>query len=224
MGSIAVLTTSGDNDPEIEPVQSYRHYLYCDACGSFDLEPWERPGSDETRRQQHRLANVAVWATPSLLVPVWKAAGIGFDLWLVASVALPLEFALVLFAWIWGTPERLADRRRSAAWSLRWFASVLGAEWLSGVLPSWMVAATGAGVIAAALAWRAALASRIVSLGLRCRGCGATYGHQTALFRDLDANPRGLTVSDVPRPLGRSPFLPGRTVGPAPPTPAHRLP
>ena len=38
MGSIAVLTTSGDNDPEIHPVQSYRHYLYCDACGSFDLD------------------------------------------------------------------------------------------------------------------------------------------------------------------------------------------
>ncbi len=222
MGSIAVLTTTGDNDPEIEPVQLYRHYFYCDACGSFDLEPWERPGSDETRRRQHRLANVAVWATPWLLVPVWKAGGIGLDLSLLTFLALGLEFALVLFAWIWGTPERLADRRRSAAWSLRWFASVLGAEWLCGFWTGWMVAATGALAIAAALAWRAALASWLVSLGLRCRGCGATYGHQTAFFRDLESNPRGLTVSDVPRPLGRSPYLRGRTVEPAPVTPADR--
>lgn len=33
MGSVAILTTSGDNDPEFEPVQPYRHYLYCDGAG-----------------------------------------------------------------------------------------------------------------------------------------------------------------------------------------------
>ena len=53
MGSVAVLTTSGDNDPELEPVQSYRHYLYCDACGSFDLVPWE--AGDRAQMERRRL-------------------------------------------------------------------------------------------------------------------------------------------------------------------------
>ena len=38
MGSVPHLYTTGDNDPEVEPVQEYRYYRYCDACGSFNLE------------------------------------------------------------------------------------------------------------------------------------------------------------------------------------------
>ncbi len=224
MGSIAVLTTTGDNDPEIEPVQSYRHYLYCDACGSFELEPWERPGSAAIRRRRRWLADLAMWATSGLLVPAWQALGSGFRLSLLLYLAIALACARVLFAWLWGTPERIAPRWRFAARSLPWLAAFLGAEWLCGHVPCWSVAATGALLIAAALAWRTALADHIVSMGLRCRGCAATYGHQTAFFRDLEANPRALSVSDVPRPLGRSPFLPGRTVEPAPAAPAPRLP
>jgi len=57
VGSVAVLTTSGDNDPELEPVQSYRHYLYCDACGSFDLVPWEAGDRAQMERRRHWLAS-----------------------------------------------------------------------------------------------------------------------------------------------------------------------
>ena len=212
MGNVAVLTTSGDNDPEIEPVQYYRHYYYCDACGSFDLEHWESPGRPEIERQQRRLASVAVWATPLLAVPAWEATGIAFHLSFLVFFATGIALALVLFGWLWGVTERIPARRRLFVRGIQWFAVFLGAEWLCGLVPCRGMAATGAVVIVAALAWRAALPSRIELLGLRCRGCGATYRHQTAFFRDLDANPRGLTASDVPRPLGRSPFLRGKTV------------
>ncbi len=90
MGSVAHLYTTGDNDPEIEPVQYYRHYLYCDACGSFDLD--------------------------------------------------------------------------------------------------------------------------YVAAGLRCRRCESTYAYGTPFFTAFDANPRHLTVADVPRPLGSSPFVRGEFV------------
>jgi hypothetical protein len=90
MGSVPDLYTTGDNDPEIEPVQYYRHYLYCDACGSFALD--------------------------------------------------------------------------------------------------------------------------YVSNGLRCRDCASTYAYGTPFFTRLDANPRQLTVSDVPRPLGSSPYVRGAFV------------
>lgn len=61
MGSVPDLVTTGDNDPEIYPVQYYRHYLYCDECGSFELDPWVEP---ENHRQiekiQKRLNQVAI--------------------------------------------------------------------------------------------------------------------------------------------------------------------
>ena len=224
MGSVAVLTTSGDNDPELEPVQSYRHYLYCDACGSFDLVPWEAGDRAEMERRRHWLASVALWASPLLLVPAWEATGIALHLSLLVYFAIGMAFTLILFAWLWGTNWPIASRWRFIVRAVPWFAAFLVVEWLCGLLPCWAMAATGAVVIAVALAWRAALPGRIESLGLRCRGCGATYGHQTAFFSDLDANPRGLTESDVPRPLGRSPFREGRTVGPAPAVHRSRLP
>jgi hypothetical protein len=212
MGSVAVLTTSGDNDPELEPVQSYRHYLYCDACGSFDLERWETAGRAELESRRRRLASVALWATPLLLVPAWEKTGIVLHVSLLVAFAIGIAFALVLFAWLWGLTERIPARWRFVVRWVPWLAAFLGAESLCEFLPGWGLAAAGAVVVAVALARRAALAGRIESLGLRCRGCSATYGHQTAFFQDLEANPRGLTVSDVPRPLGRSPFLPGKTV------------
>jgi hypothetical protein len=224
MGSIAVLTTSGDNDPEIEPVQSYRHYLYCDGCGSFELGPWETADRAEIERRRRRFGRLAVWATPLVAVPAWEATGIGIDLSLVAYLAIGISLALVLFAWLWGAPERIPGRRRLVRQGIPWFVAFAVTEWLCGFLTCWVLAAAGAVVIGGALVWRAALSSRIESLGLRCRGCGATYGYQTAFFRDLEANPRGLTASDVPRPLGRTPFLKGKTIEPAPEMPPAPLP
>jgi len=224
VGSVAVLTTSGDNAPELEPVESYRHYLYCDACGSFDLEPWETNGKADLERQGRRLASVALWATPLLLVPAWEATGIALHLSFFVYFAIGMAFTLVLFAWLWGLRDRIAPRWRVVVRGIPWLAAFLVAEWLCRLLPCWGVAAAGAILIAMALAWRAALLGRIESLGLRCRACGATYGHQTPFFIDLDANPRGLTGSDVPRPLGSSPFRVGRTVGPAATVRPNRLP
>lgn len=37
MGCVTDITTTGDNDEPIFPESYYRHYLYCDQCGSFDL-------------------------------------------------------------------------------------------------------------------------------------------------------------------------------------------
>ena len=70
MGSVRDLYTTGDNDPEIEPQHYYRHYLYCDSCGSFDLHPYtEFPEtSNATEQKRYRLAMAAF-----VLVPV--AAG-----------------------------------------------------------------------------------------------------------------------------------------------------
>lgn len=54
MGSVKVLTTTGDNDPEIFPVDYYRYYMYCDNCGSFQLRSWIESDFDSpiARRQQ----------------------------------------------------------------------------------------------------------------------------------------------------------------------------
>jgi hypothetical protein len=65
MGSVSHLYTTGDNDPEIEPQQYYRHYMYCDACGSFDLNHWDSvdssaPASESTRK---RLATAALYVS-----------------------------------------------------------------------------------------------------------------------------------------------------------------
>lgn len=224
MGSIAVLTTSGDNDRELEPVQSYRHYLYCDSCGSFDLEPWESADRSEMDRRRRRPALLGLWATPLLVVPAWEATGVALPLSLFVYFAIGMAVTLMLFAWLWGTNWPIAARWRFVMQAIPWFAAFFVVEWLSGFLPRWWVGAAGAVIIAVALAWRAVVSSSIESLGLRCRECGATYGNGTTFFHDLDANPRGLTVSDVPRPLGRSRFLEGRSIGPAPATHQSRLP
>ncbi len=41
MGSVTDLTVSGDNDEPIFPIEYYRHYMYCDVCGSFELKHWK---------------------------------------------------------------------------------------------------------------------------------------------------------------------------------------
>jgi hypothetical protein len=166
MGSVRELYTTGDNDPEIEPVRYYRHYLYCDACGSFDLQPWQTPQDEARERTRHTLAMVAVFC--SLLVLLLAVA----SLW-------------------WLGTELVATR-------LGLLVGVIG--------------------VAGALIWRRLLDPKIERFGMRCAQCDATYPYGTPFFTDLDANPRGLVLGDVPRPLGVSPFERGAYVGPAPGT------
>ena len=223
MGNVAVLTTSGDNDPQLEPVRFYRHYLYCDACGSFELEPWETRAV-EVERRHRRLGLVALWAMPLLVVPAWEAAGLPVSLSVLFYAAVGIVLGFVAWMFVSTRTGRLAACVRVVRWGLPWLLVLLVAEELCGALPDAAVAAGGATLVAGALIWRGALPPGRQSLGLRCRGCGATYGHHTAFFSDTDANPRGLTVSDVPRPLGRSRYFDGRDVGPAPTPDGGRLP
>jgi len=84
MGSVADLTRTGDNDPEIYPVEYYRHYMYCDKCGSFKLEAWIEP------ENHPQLARTQSW--------IGKAS----TLTLYATV-----FAAITGV-IWGTPDLLS--------------------------------------------------------------------------------------------------------------------
>lgn len=47
MGRVTEIRTSGDNDTPIRPVRYEMHYLYCDQCGSFDLQTWVEPENHE---------------------------------------------------------------------------------------------------------------------------------------------------------------------------------
>jgi hypothetical protein len=156
MGSVPSLTTTGDNDPEIVPVRYNRHYLYCDACGSFELDPWITPGDwkgiEKTRR---RLGMAALISLPTVAVGAWLA---------------------------------------------------------SGLYLRWLVLLVGLTVIVGLLVVRGVLGSRIECVGMRCRQCDATYRNGSPFFTDRDANPRNLTVADVPRPLGSSPYSRGESV------------
>lgn len=163
MGSVRSLTTTGDNDPEIVPVSYYRHYLYCDACGSFALDPWITPdtwkGIEKARR------------------------GLG----IAALISLPIV--------------------------------VVGPWFVSGFYPPLRVLLAGLIVIVGLLVVRAVLGSRIEYVGMRCRRCNSTYRNGSPFFTDLDSNPRNLTVADVPRPLGSSPYSRGESVEDEPTTP-----
>ena len=156
MGSVTDLTTTGDNDPEIFPVRYYRHYLYCDACGSFELDSWITPGNWKWIETTRRRLGIA------------------------ALIALPL--------------------------------AVVGAGLASAPFPPGLVLLAGLIVIVGLLVVRGVLGSRIEYVGMRCRQCDATYRNGSPFFTDLDANPRNLTVADVPRPLGSSPYSRGKSV------------
>lgn len=156
MGSVPSLTTTGDNDPEIVPVSYYRHYLYCDACGSFELDQWITPANwQQIETTRRRLGMAALLSLPVVAVGAWLAS----------EVYRPL----VVF--------------------------------LAGLV-----------VIVGLLVVRAVLGSKIESMGMRCRRCDSTYRYGSPFFTDLDANPRNLTVADVPRPLGSSPYSRGASV------------
>jgi hypothetical protein len=202
VGSVPILTTSGDNDPELEPVQSLRHYLYCDACGSFDLDPWEAVERTPLERHRTRLMAVARYALPFVVVPAWHAAGWVPPLSVLLFVAMGIAFMQVLRSLPFKTlrkSEGLRAQWRFVLGASRWWVLLVLAEGLSRLLPAGWVALVGVLVVAGALAWRAALATHADTLGVRCRQCAATDGFRTPFFADLDANPRRPVV-DRPEP------------------------
>lgn len=156
MGSVPVLTTTGDNDPEIFPCSYYRHYLYCDTCGSFELDPWITPGNWKSIEKTRRLLGMAALIS----LPV-----VAVGAWFVSEFYSPLRVLL------------------------------------AGLI-----------VIVGLLVVREVQGSRIKSVGMRCRQCDSTYNYGSPFFTDGDANPRYLTVADVPRPLGSSPYTRGESV------------
>lgn len=243
MGNVPDLYTSGDNDPEIEPVRYYRHYLYCDACGSFELDAWMMPEDHERiERTRRRLAQAALLALPLVLVSAWLALGLlpspTFLVGLVAAVALALLAWPIVWRAAWGWPAKTAvlaaswraaqpisARWRFFKWALLWWLVVATAELSADAFFSTsLLLVTGLAVVVGSLLVRAVLGSKIECVGMRCRRCAATYAYGTPLFTNLDANPRNLTPADVPRPLGSSPFLRGRSVDYAAPEDSRALP
>lgn len=227
MGSVRHLYTTGDNDPEIHPESYARHYLYCDACGSFRLEPWTTTADPARRdRIRRRLAVAALASSAVVLVGAWSALGlVPSPAALVAAVA-GMALLVVLRRLLWAPKEHIAG-----PWGLFKAAlPVLGVLVVVQLvvddfpIPPRTVLLVGAALVAILLVWRALVGARDERLGWRCRECSATYAYGTPFFTDLAANPRRLTLEDVPRPLGVSPFERGEAVETVPGEPASRLP
>ena len=228
MGSVRDLYTTGDNDPEIEPVQHYRYYLYCNECGSFDLTAWQGADYEAAERMRKKLAAAALYLSPLAAVPAWKIMGFVFSLSFFLTLAAGFALALILWGFIWKYLWK-SNPPISALWhffkkALLWLLIVGAVELLSEDLPQWPVFILGGILVSALLAWRGHLGSKIQSLGMRCKECDATYAHGSDFFTDLDANPRNLPISEVPRPLGVSHFETGEYVGEAPVDTTSRLP
>ncbi len=245
MGNVPSLYTTGDNDPELQPTQRYRHFFYCDECGAFEIEPWVK--AENHRRIEalrYRLGMAAAGSIVLVVAAGWLALGLpilGLSLGLLAIFGVALFLAMRAtgpLTWIRLREASAHERSRLATlWSrvralLPWILIAFAAELLALVAPwpYWISGFTGAVLVAGLLTWRAVLGSRIQVIGVRCRACGATYPRDSSFLADLDANPRGLTVADVPRPLGASYFRVGRSVEPgspesrAPSPPPSRLP
>lgn len=236
MGSVPHLYTTGDNDPEIEPVQYYRHYLYCDACGSFDLAAWMAP-EDQVglERTRSRLAMAALLSLPAVLVSAWLALGLYPSPTLLVILAAAVVFAplfrrAVLTLLLRGTGAQLGEAGVANDWrfvkaALLWLPLVALVQWAASAVwpPSWVLVAALV-VVVGLLVARGVLGSKTECVGMRCRQCGSTYAHGAPFFTDLAANPRHLTVADVPRPLGSSPFSRGESVAQEPPEQSSTLP
>ena len=214
MGSVPDLYITGDNDPEIEPVSYYRHYLYCDACGSFEIESWTEGGKNAgLEKTRSGLGTLALISAGVSLVAGWSALVPYPPLWflLVLVVGIPMA---VTFRRLVGPDRREVFKTLWAAakWAFPALLLVALVDGLAGVVAPWVLILAGLIGAAVALGLQQALTPEIKWKGMRCRSCGATYANGTAFFTDLEANPRGLAVSDVPRPLGRSEFLVGKSV------------
>jgi hypothetical protein len=227
MGSVPDLYTTGDNDPEIEPVSYYRHYLYCDDCGSFELDPWvvaDNPAALERARQ--RLGKAALYASLLVVVAGWHALGLILSPLVLVLVVAGMALSMLVRSKVAG---RAGEREAWLWWfvksALRWGLLLAAAELLVSVpIPPTISLLAGALVVVGLLVARGMIGAKIRPRGLRCRRCDATYAYGAPLFTQLDANPRNLTVADVPRPLGSSPFERGASVEVEAPEPRSRLP
>ncbi|MBZ0113139.1 MAG: hypothetical protein K8J08_11800 [Thermoanaerobaculia bacterium] len=97
---------------------------------------------------------------------------------------------------------------------IRWLPVVVVSEIVAGQFISpYPPLVLGSILVVGLLALRTLVAPAPIDFkGLECKDCGTTFAHRSPFFTDLDANPRQLTVSDVPRPLGRSEFVVGQSV------------
>jgi|CXWL01.1.fsa_nt_gi hypothetical protein len=215
MGSVKDPYTTGDNDPEITPERYFRHYLYCDACGSFELDSWMSPeNAADLERTRQKLERAAWLGVPLLLVSGWQALGlIPSPVWLFLLAAGVTMAVLVRVYFMDLADPRVHAGLRFVKRVLLGLPAVALVQWIGAELlpPGLVLVALGIG-IAGLLIGRGVLGAKLKYLGLRCAECRATYAHGTAFFTDLDANPRGLTVAEVPRPLGSSRFLRGVAV------------
>jgi hypothetical protein len=221
VGSVASLYTTGDNDPEIHPTPYYRHFFYCDACGAFALESWVRPQNHQSLETlRHRLARAASYVTLPTVIAGWLALrlspGLSFVAVLIFGIALYIALRSLAVFLLPGGREEIAQSWGLAGRLLLWALGALVSEALVLMAPwqYWVSALAGAALLAGLLIWREVVGSRIEVVGVRCRACGATYRNGSSFLTDLDANPRGLTVADVPRPEGSSYFRDERTVEP----------
>lgn len=213
MGSVPHLYTTGDNDPEIEPVSYFRHYMYCDACGAFELEPWtEAKAPSGAARMRTWPGSLGLASLAVTVAAGWTALVSYPPLSLLLAVAAALTMARSV--------QRLVGPQRREALGNLWSAAKLVVpilllvalvEIAAGVVSPWPLLVIGLIGVPVALGLEQALGPSSTPKGLRCRPCGATYAHGTRFFTDLDSNPRGLPLSDVPRPLGRSLFLVGKS-------------
>lgn len=228
MGSVTDLYTTGDNDPQIEPRQYYRHYLYCDECGSFDLTSWEGAEDQAIERTRKKLGAFALYTSPLVAVSAWHTLGfvlpLSVLLTLITGMTLALLLWMLIWKFLWKSNWPISELWHFFKRALIWLLIVGVTELLTEDLPSVPVLAVGGLVVAGLLAWRQLLNSRIQNLGMRCNQCNATHAHGSSFFTHFDANPRGLTISDVPRPLGVSHFETGQYVDPAPPEQTSSLP
>ena len=90
MGSVTNLTTTGDNDPEIFPVQYYNHYMYCDNCGSFQIKIWIEP------ENYLQLQRIDKWLTRLVIIAVLATLLAA----VIALMGLPLLFVISLLVLI----------------------------------------------------------------------------------------------------------------------------
>jgi hypothetical protein len=214
MGSVADVYTTGDNDPEMRSERYLRHYLYCDDCGSFDLVAWTSPHDPKPieRRRKH-LMTAALYSLPLVFVPIWFLLGFGPSTSFFVVGACGLFWVILVLGVRFWNRDQVAFGWAALRKTLLWVPPVVVAEILvADILNPWATLLIGVLVAGALLARRQTLATRIESLGLRCRACGATYPHRSKFFTDLEANPRKLLIASVPRPLGVSPFEVGRSL------------
>lgn len=226
MGSVPDLYTTGDNDPELEPVSYYRHYLYCDGCGAFELDRWGEPDDPEALERTRRLLGRLALCS-ALVALVWGLRLLGF---LPILSLLALVIAGGLFLWVerailFRSRDVTRERWNNFRFVFPWVLLIVAAEVVAGEFfsPVWILFVGALFLVVGLSIARGILGSKIHSRGLRCRQCQATYGYGTPFFTDLDANPRNLTVEVVPRPLGVSPFEIGKSVAREPGESRSRL-